>query len=167
LRRVLDAQRLVDQGTGASWSALVERGLMQRRHVHTGFVDVRRRPIVSLMLRMTPDGRKVARTIKGEPLTRPKPARQHSLSALRLIAYGQAHAETVFGWSAPWDHTGFGPDYLILLAVTRSLVKQGLLAGEAPDHLQITEAGLALNVTQQPAWRPLAGERTAPEGDGQ
>jgi hypothetical protein len=165
LRRALDQAGLVDQGTGATWSALVERGLVQRRHVHTGFMDFRKRPIASLMLRMTPDGRKVARILTGAPLTKPKPAKQHSLSALRLITYGQARPETAFGWSAPWDHTGFVPDYLILQAVARSLIKQGLLAGEAPDHLQITAAGLALDVTQHPAWKPLADRRTAWERD--
>jgi hypothetical protein len=35
-----------------------------------------------------------------------------------------------------------------------------MLAGEAPVHLRITEAGTALEVTWQPARKPLAGGRT-------
>jgi len=168
LRGVLDSVGLVDPGTGATWSTLVERGLIQRRHVQTGFPDGRsRQSIASLMLRMTPDGRKVARLLKDEPLTKLKPAKQLTLSALRPIAYGQAHPDVLFGWSAPWDHTSFLPNFLITQSVARSLVKQCLLTGETPDHLRITETGKALDVMQEPAWRPLAGRRTTFEGNKQ
>lgn len=163
LRRELERAGLVDQGTGATWSVLVERGLLKRQHAHTGFADARTgRPIVSLLVQMTTEGRKVARFIKGEPLTKPKRSTNLSLSALRLIAYGQEHPEQEFEWCAPWQDTTHVPNYLIMLGVARGLIKRGLLSGKPPYHLRITKAGQAINVSSEPNWkprRPLGSER--------
>ena len=90
LRRQLERSGLVNQGTGATWQTLADRGLVKRKHVHTGFADARTgRPLFSLLVQMTAEGRKVARVITGEPLTKPKQLKALSLAALRLIAYGK------------------------------------------------------------------------------
>jgi len=169
LRHVLDKAGLGDQGTGATWSALVGVGLVKIKHAHTGLIDRRsHRPIVSLLVQMTTTGRKVARILKGEPLTRPKaPPKPLSLSALRLIAYGQQYPDTAFHYADPWG--GPAPvDYLIMLGISRGLIKRGLLVGEAPHSLRITAAGLALDITKAPNWRPLGvhGDRKAMLTDG-
>ena len=155
LRRVLEARDLVSEGTGSTWSALETRGLVTTKREHTGLMDARSlRPILSLLVQMTTDGRKVARILRGEPLTKPRVEKPLSLSALRLVAYGQRNPGTEFDWSAPW--TGrFAPDYLMMLAVARGLISRGLLAGEPPHRLRITPAGLALDVEAQPNWKPL------------
>jgi hypothetical protein len=102
LRRELEQAGLVDQGTGSTWSVLVERGLVRAKYQHTGFVDARsKRPIVSMMVRLETAGRKVARVLLSEPLVKPHPNVQPlSLTALRLIAYGQAHPGEIFDWTA-------------------------------------------------------------------
>lgn len=65
LRRPLEHAGLIDQKTVATWNTLAGHGLMLFRHAHTGFTDVGSgRPVLSLMVRMTTDGRKVARLIK-------------------------------------------------------------------------------------------------------
>jgi hypothetical protein len=153
LRHGLERAGLVSRGTGATWAALEERGLLTTTHTHTGFCDATTgRPIVSLLVRLTTDGRKTARILKGEPLTRPKQVKPLSLSALRLIAYGQAHPEDSFDVHAPW---GICPlDYLTALGICRGLIKRGLLAGDAPHRLMITDDGLMLDVTKEPNWRP-------------
>ena len=156
LRTKLAESGLVSQGTGATWATLVERGLLTTQYEHTGLIDRRsRRPIRSLMVRLTTDGRKVARLLRGEPPTRPR-SKEHqplSLSALRLVAYGQQHPEEAFDFHAPW---GVCPlDYLVVLGICRGLVKRGLLAGDPPTRLRITEAGSVLDVTQEPNWKPL------------
>jgi hypothetical protein len=113
---------------------------------------------MSLMLRMTTDGRKVARILKGEPLTKPKVDKPLSLSALRLIAYGQANPNEVFDNHAPW---GMCPiDYLTILGICRGLIKRGLLAGEAPHAMRITDTGMTLDVTSQPNWKPAPAVRS-------
>jgi hypothetical protein len=155
LRRQLEHDGLVDQGTGSSWSALEKRGLLRSLHTHTGLVDARSgRPIVSLLVRLTTDGRKVARIIRGEPLTRPgdKEAKALSLSALRLIAYGQEHPDETFDFHAPW---GVCPlEYLVVLGICRGLITRGLLSGDPPHRLEITADGMAMDVTRQPNWKP-------------
>lgn len=131
---------MVSQGIGASWpAALKERGLLRTSYAHTGLVDRRsRRPIMSLMVRLTTDGRKVARLILGEPLIKPRDriAKPLSLSALRLIAYSQQHQARPPGGN--WR------------------MATVLFAGDSPTRLKITEAGLALDVTQEPNWKPFA-----------
>ncbi len=98
----------------------------------------------------------MARIIRGEPLTRPrsKEAKALSLSALRLLAYGQQYPEETFDSYTPW---GVCPlDYLMILGICRGLVKRGLLTGDPPTRLRITPAGAALDVTQKTNWKPIA-----------
>jgi hypothetical protein len=153
LRRVLDQDGLVDQGTGATWSALIGRKMIKDTKARTGFADARSgRPILSLLLQMTTDGRKVARILKGEPLTKPKVVKPLSLSALRLIAYGQENPGETFDVHAPW---GMCPlDWLTAIAICRGLVGRGLLAGDPPHAMKITAAGAAIDVTKEPNWKP-------------
>ncbi|MDV2986831.1 UNVERIFIED_CONTAM: hypothetical protein Q9R58_21150 [Methylobacteriaceae bacterium AG10] len=157
LRAKLAESGLVSQGTGATWASLVERGLLTTKYEHTGLIDTRsHRAIQSLLVRLTTDGRKVARILRGESPTRPrsKEPKALSLSALRLIAYGQQHPEETFDFHAPW---GVCPlDYLMILGVCRGLVKRGLLTGDPPTRLRITPAGEAIDVTREPTWKPLA-----------
>ncbi|MGN7126750.1 hypothetical protein [Methylorubrum thiocyanatum] len=156
LRAKLAESGMVSQGTGATWAALAERGLLSTRYAHTGLIDTRsRRPIRPLMVRLTTDGRKVARLLRGEPPTRPRSrdSKPLSLSALRLLAYGQQHPEEAFDFHAPWAMCPV--DYLVMLGICRGLVKRGLLAGDPPTRLRITSAGSALDVTHEPNWRPL------------
>lgn len=155
LRRELDAAGLVDLETGATWLALVARGLVETKHAHTRFADVPgSRPTLSLLVQMTAGGRQVARAIKGDP-TATKPGKALSLSALRLIAFGQSHPDREFEWLSPWEGALRAPDYLMMLAVARDLIKRGLLAGEAPHGLRIADAGKVFDVTKEPNWRPL------------
>ena len=89
LRTKLAESGLVSQGTGATWAKLVERGLLTTRYENTGLIDTRsRRPIQSLMVRLSSDGRGVARLLRGEAATRPRSREPKplSLSALRLLA---------------------------------------------------------------------------------
>jgi len=127
---------------------LAERGLLSTSYAHTGLIDTRSRwPIRSLTVRLTTDGRKVARLLRGEPPTRPrsKEPKPLSLSALRMVAYGQQHPKETFDFHAPW---GICPlDYLVALGICRGLVKRGLLDGDPPTHLRITPAGLTLDVS--------------------
>ena len=153
LRRDLERAGLINQGTGATWSALADRGLLISRRAQTGFRDARSgRAILSLLVRLTSNGRKVARLINGEPLTKPKQVKPLSLSALRLIAYGQAHPHDSFDIHAPW---GICPlDFLTMLGICRGLIKRGLLAGDPPHDLEITNEGMALDVTEEANWKP-------------
>jgi hypothetical protein len=153
LRHQLDRDGLVDPGTGATWASLTSRGLVQSKECFTGFVDLRgTRRINSLLLRMTTDGRKVCRLANGEPATKPKAERALSLSALRLIEYGQQHPGEIFDVHAPW---GMCPiEWLVAVTICRGLVSRGLLAGDAPYGMQITDAGIAIDVTNQPNWKP-------------
>ncbi|KMO27043.1 hypothetical protein VQ02_33775 [Methylobacterium variabile] len=157
LRAKLAECGLVSQGTGATWAALVERGLLTTRYENTGMIDTRsRRAIQSLMVRLTTDGRKVSRLLRGEQPTRPrsKEPKPLSLSALRLVAYGQQHPEEAFDFHDPW---GICPvDYLVMLGICRGLVKRGLLAGDPPSRLKITPAGLDFDVTRENNWHPLS-----------
>ena len=154
LRRVLEGQGLVSNGTGATWSALEGRALVKLRHARTGLMDARTgRHIVALMVQMTTDGRKVARLLRGQLLTKPKQEKPLSLSALRLIEFGQKNPDAEFEWCAPWS--GYVPDFLVMRGIAAGLVKRGLLAGEPPYRLRITDAGKAFDVTAEPNWKPM------------
>ncbi|MEN3213996.1 hypothetical protein PUR23_28865 [Methylorubrum populi] len=115
---------------------MVERSLLTTQYEHIGLIDRRsRRPIQSLMVRLTTDGRKMARLLRDEPLTRSKrkEVKPLSLSALRLVAYGQQHPEEAFDFHAPW---GVCPlDYLVTPGTCRGLVKCRLLGGDPPTRL--------------------------------
>jgi hypothetical protein len=155
LRAQLEKLDLVSEGTGSTWASLEARGLVMTKRVHTGLMDARTlKSILSLMIRMTVDGRKVARLLRGQPSTRPKVEKPLSLSALRLIAHGQKNPDVEFDWSAPWPG-GYGPDFLVVRAVVKGLITRGLLEGEAPHRLKITPAGRALDVTAEPNWKPM------------
>lgn len=153
LRNVLEREGLVDSGAGSTWASLVARKLVETKQEEIGFIDRRtRQAIRTLMVRLTLDGRKVARILRGEPTLKPKAARPLSLSALRLIEYGQQHPNEEFEWCSPWDWRP--PDYVTTLSVARGLISRGLLSGEVPHSLRITEAGLKLDVASEPSWKP-------------
>lgn len=156
LRMKLDRLNLVSPGTGAVWASLRSKGLVETELRPTGFVNAySKKSLPSLWVRMTTDGRKISRVLRGMPATKPKePAKPLSLSALRLIEYGQAHPEKEFYWNAPWDDSGWTADYMMMLSVAKSLIKRGLLEGSAPHHLRITYTGRQLDLTKEPNWAP-------------
>lgn len=145
LRAALQAQDLVDSGAGATWSALAGHGLIEREYRDTP-LHVRRwnHTVQVLYVRMTSDGRKVARLLRGEPATRPRApgGKPLTLTALRLIAYGQAHPSETFDWQAPWAESYWLPDYLMARGVCQGLVTRGLLAGDVPSRLPSVETNL-------------------------
>jgi hypothetical protein len=159
LRNELKRAELVDRGSGATWAVLEKHALVETMRMDTGFrtIGYGRRRVLSMFVRMTRNGRVVARAIRGEPPTRPRAPRSLSLLALRLLDHGQRHPNDTFGWSDVWP--GRAPDYLMILTVARSLIKRGLLAGyvdDAANGLRITPAGLALNIVAEPNWAPLS-----------
>ncbi len=150
----------IDAGTGATWSSLSTRRLIETRYENTG-LERAGRPIVSLLVRLTRAGRIAARALRGDPPRRPREVKPLCLSALRLIAYGQQHPSSKFEWRSPWDERGFQyPNFQMMLGVARGLIKRGLLAGEAPCDLHITDVGLSFDVTAEPEWRPMREPRT-------
>lgn len=97
---------MVDQGTGASCAAPEAQGLLYSKRMHTGLVDTRsRRPIDSLMVRLTTDGRPLADPPQGPGWEVVRPARMLIRS---LLGFRQReHA----------DHTGAGVATLSTLLV--------------------------------------------------
>jgi hypothetical protein len=79
----LHAAGLVDPGTGATWQALEDRGLVQCRYVSDAFGQL-------LEVQITPAGRKVVRTAIGEQ--RPKPAPKGQLRERQWAALARLYA---------------------------------------------------------------------------
>lgn len=157
LRAALARLQLVDAGAGATLSVLEGHGLLEREHRATGYAVARwDRSIQSLFVRMTATGRKVARLLRGEPATaaRTPGEKPLTLTALRLLSYGQDHPDDEFHWQAPWEGTYWAPDYRITLSICKGLVNRGLLTGRPPYSLRITPAGQLLDVQAQPNWKP-------------
>lgn len=150
LREQLLHMKLVDAGAGATWGSLAERGLILQQY----------RPTIlprtsSLYVRMTTDGRKTARVLKGLPINKPKvAAKPLSLTALRLLHYGQQHPNTQFDYLQPWAERYGMPDFLIVMGAARGLIKRGLLSGDGRT-LQITPSGAIVNVAAEPNWQPF------------
>lgn len=146
LRAQLRKLDLVDSGAGSTWRSLAERDL----------IDLDWRPVTarvsSLFVKMTRQGRTVARLLRGEP-PRAKQAAALSLTALRLVAHGQQHPGKEFDIQAPWPW-GYPGDFMMLRMVARSLVKKGLCAGD-DGSLKITPEGLKLDVAAQANWVPM------------
>jgi len=155
LRMELRRRNLVDEGTGATFAALKERGLLQTERIYIGLY--RGRVSWSLFVRLTAAGRNVARVLREEPKPerKPKEIKPLSLTALRLIKHGQEHPGKEFDVWAPWEQAAGSPDYLVLLGVSKGLIKRGLLDGAPPDSLRITELGKTIQVTAEPSWREL------------
>lgn len=151
LRAQLRKLDLVDSGSGSTWRSLVDRGLIELEGRHV----IGR--VTSLFVKMTREGRAVARALRGEAPRAKPPADVLSLTALRLIAHGQQHPGKEFDIQAPWPW-GYPGDFMMLRMVARSLVKKGLCAGD-DGSLRITPEGLKLDVAAQVNWVPMR-ERT-------
>lgn len=107
LRSTLATAGMVDPGSGSTWSALKELGLVESKQERTSVIILRwAREINVMSIRMTPKGRKVARLLLGLPMAKLKNPKPLTLSALRLIEWGQSHQGQPFGWSDPWEGTG-------------------------------------------------------------
>lgn len=148
LREKLREQHLVDSGSGSTWRSLAERQLVELEYRHV-FAHV-----TSLFVQMTRAGRGVARMLRTSSdaaAAKPaKPAGALSLTALRLVAYGQQHPSTSFDIQAPWPG-GYPADFMVLRMIARSLVKKGLCTGDDWE-LKITAEGLKFDVAAQPNW---------------
>jgi hypothetical protein len=107
----------------------------------------------SLYVKMTREGRAVARAIRGEAPRAKPPADALSLTALRLIAHGQQCSGSDFEIEAPWPW-GYPGDLMMLRMIARSLVKKGLCSGD-DWSLRITPEGLRLDFAAHPNWVPL------------
>jgi len=158
LREELIRVRLVGPGAGRTWSRLEWLRLVELRHTPSGFLN-RGRPIVVLWVRLTTLGRKVSRTIRGLPLIKAStPQKPLSLTALRLLDFGQRHPDHKFHWTAPWNEVyARMPETPVVVAVTKGLIRRGLLAGEAQGELIITNVGRGIDVSAQPNWKPFRG----------
>jgi hypothetical protein len=88
LYRTLQAAKLVDQGTGATWRALEDRGLVKCRDVLDAF------GVPLLQVQITPAGRKLVRAATGEQRPKAPPRgqlRERQWAAVaRLYAAGDA-----------------------------------------------------------------------------
>lgn len=162
LRRMLREQQeqtglqLIDKGSGATLAVLYNAGLMESELRNVPLFHIRyRRQVQTLFVKLTPDGRKVARLLRGMPLTKPGGPKPLTLSALRLIAWGQQHPGQRFHWSTPWEGSSYTPDYFRMLAITRGMAKRGLVTGDASSSMRLTPAGEALDVTKEENWEPM------------
>lgn len=154
LRASLAKAGMIDLGSGSTWSALKDLGLVESKQERTSMIVLRwAREINVMYIRMTPKGRKVARLLLGLPMAKSKNPKPLTLSALRLIEWGQTHQGKPFGWSDPWEGTGWLPDYLMMLAITRGMQSRGLISGDATGGMTLTAAGMALDVTTAPNWK--------------
>jgi len=150
LRESLQRRKLVDAGSGSTWASLAERGLILQQYRPTPLPR-----ISSLFIRMTRDGRKAARILKGLSIKKPKDAiKPLSLTALRLLHYGQRHPNTSFDYMQPWAERFGMPDFLLVMGAARGLIKRGMLSGDGRT-LQITPSGIAVDVAAEPNWRPF------------
>jgi len=158
LRDQLVRERLVDSGAGATWSRLGSLRLVELKYTPSGFAT-RGRPISVLWVRMTTRGRRVCRHLRGLPATKPRaPESPFSLTALRLLDFGQRHPDQKFYWRAPWDEVlARIPEAPIALGVAKGLIGRGLLAGKPQGQLTITPAGRDIDVAAQPNWKPFRG----------
>lgn len=156
LRDTLQRLKLIDAGAGSTWAALAERGLILLQYRATPLPRMS-----SLFVRMTTDGRKAARILKGLPMRKPQAhAKPLSLTALRLLHYGQQHPTTAFDYLQPWADRFGMPELLVVLGAARGLIKRGLLSGDGRT-LRITHGGLVVDVTNEPNWRPFRPARVA------
>jgi hypothetical protein len=86
LRYALAEMKLVGHGAGSTWHSLESRGLLNTDHRLIGLGD-----LMSLYVRLTTDGRRVARVLKGLPMQKPKidPASK-PMSLTALLVYFRA-----------------------------------------------------------------------------
>lgn len=155
LRKTLDEMKLVGQGTGSTWHSLEQQGLLLTDRRPTGLGDLQ-----TLFVRLTTDGRRVARVLNGLPMVKPKAEpsdKPMSIIALRILHLGQSRPSEFFDPFEPWIGRSYSPNPLICLGVARGLVKKGLLeAGQWKASFRITPDGQAFRVEEAVNWKPFS-----------
>lgn len=155
LRVALEEMKLIDKGAGSTWHSLEERRLLitERRPIAEGDLE-------SLFIQLTPDGRRVARVLKGLPLIKPKPDlanKPMSITALRILRFAQQQPTEFIDPFEPWLGRSYYPDPMIALGTARGLAKRGLLqADQRGTSFRITPAGEAIAVEEAENWKPFS-----------
>lgn len=136
LRADLGTQGLVDQGAGATWNALADRGLVQRewRPINLG-----RWRGQTLFVQLTRQGRALARKITGE--SAPRKSKDLSIGAWRVLAFTYARYPATAWIYDAWHSVNLRPpEPIIISGLGKKLLKQGLVAGYW-DNFTLTEVG--------------------------
>lgn len=154
LRVALESKGLVGHGTGSTWGSLEKRGLILTEHRLIGLGSLQ-----SLYVRLTTDGRRVARAVQGVAIVKPRTIptdKPLSLTALRILNLCQQSPEKAFDSFEPWIGRPYYPDPMIVLGIARGLVKKGLLqVGSHRALFQITPAGQAIEIESEENWKPF------------
>jgi hypothetical protein len=149
----------IDQGTGATFAALADRGLVQ---VEWRELNVwgQRKPY----LRLTPAGRKLARSWTGAKAYKAPPAgtlrEWHWRALAKAYAAGDEGLEGFYG-----DYANIGWNTWLRLRDYKwgALVEEHVLSGLRDHRLRITAAGRALYEHEWARYRELFPNVEAPE----
>lgn len=154
LRYALAEMKLVGHGAGSTWHSLESRGLLNTDHRLIGLGD-----LMSLYVRLTTDGRRVARVLKGLPMQKPKidPAsKPMSLTALRILYQGQQQSNEFLDPFEPWIGRSYYPPLLVVLGIARGLANRGLLVADKRKlSFKISAAGQAVDIEGAENWQPF------------
>jgi hypothetical protein len=154
LRYALAEMKLVGHGAGSTWHSLESRGLLNTDHRLIGLGD-----LMSLYVRLTTDGRRVARVLKGLPMQKPKidPAsKPMSLTALRILYQGQQQPNEFLDPFEPWIGRSYYPPLLVVLGIARGLANRGLLVADKRKlSFKISAAGQAVDIEGAENWQPF------------
>ncbi|MBF6043412.1 hypothetical protein HBO10_29565 [Pseudomonas sp. WS 5503] len=154
LRVALESMELVGHGTGSTWGSLEKRGLILTEHRLIGLGSLQ-----SLFVRMTTEGRRVARAVQGVEIVKPRPEvtdKPLSITALRILHLCQQSPHESLDSFEPWIGRPYYPDPMIVLGIARGLVKKGLLqVGSHKALFKITPAGQAIDIESQENWKPF------------
>lgn len=146
--------KLVGHGAGSTWHSLESRGLLNTDHRLIGLGD-----LMSLYVRLTTDGRRVARVLKGLPMQKPKidPAsKPMSLTALRILYQGQQQPNEFLDPFEPWIGRSYYPPLLVVLGIARGLANRGLLVADKRKlSFKISAAGQAVDIEGAENWQPF------------
>ncbi|WP_137162252.1 hypothetical protein [Pseudomonas asiatica] len=154
LRYALAEMKLVGHGAGSTWHSLESRGLLNTDHRLIGLGD-----LMSLYVRLTTDGRRVARLLKGLPMQKTKidPAsKPMSLTALRILYQGQQQPNEFLDPFEPWIGRSYYPPLLVVLGIARGLANRGLLVADKRKlSFKISAAGQAVDIEGAENWKPF------------
>ncbi|AGN82262.1 MULTISPECIES: hypothetical protein [Pseudomonas] len=155
LRYALAEMKLVGHGAGSTWHSLENRGLLSTDHRPIGMGD-----LLSLFVRLTTDGRRVARVLKGLPMQKPKidaASKPMSLTGLRILHQGQQQPTEYLDPFEPWIGRSYYPPPLVVLGIARGLANKGLLVADRRKlSFKISAAGLAVAIEEAENWKPFA-----------
>jgi hypothetical protein len=145
----------IDQGTGSTFAALAERGLIQVQE---------RGPDHYLHIRMTPAGRKLVRSWAGAKAYMPPPAgtlqKWHWRALSLAYAAGDEGLEGEYG---DYGHIGWNIWRRLVDYKWGALVIEGELRPPYDHRLRITEAGRRLYARQWLRYREMYPNVDAPE----